>query len=56
MILGLLKRLKETVFYERKKEIIIKTGTLHKRKVHTKKKGRFYEFSDKKERSKWRFF
>ena len=32
---------------ERKKEIIIKTWTLHERKVHIKKKGRVYEFSDK---------
>ena len=30
----------------RKKEII-KTLTLHKRKVHIKKKGRIYEFQDK---------
>ena len=31
----------------RKKEIIIKTWTLHKRKVHIKKKGRAYEFYNK---------
>ena len=31
----------------RKKEIIIKTWTLHKRKVHIKKKRRAYEFQDK---------
>ena len=30
-----------------KKEIIIKTLTLHKKKVHIKKKGRVYEFQDK---------
>ena len=29
-----------------KKEIIIKTLTLHKRKVHIKKKGRVYEYQD----------
>ena len=44
--LGLLKLFLETSFYERKKEIIIKTWTLHERKVHIKKKGK-YEFSDK---------
>ena len=31
----------------RKREIIIKTWTLHKRKVYIKKKGRVYDFSDK---------
>ena len=46
-VLGLLKWLKETCFYERKKKIIIKAWTLHERKVHIKKKGRAYEFSDK---------
>ena len=30
-----------------KKEIIIKTWTLHERKVDNKKKGRVSEFSDK---------
>ena len=49
MILGLLKWLKETSFFERKKEIIIKTWTLHERKIHIKKRGRVYEFSDKRE-------
>ena len=39
MVLSLLKVLKETSFYERKKSIIIKTWTLHERKVHIKKKG-----------------
>ena len=43
MVLGLLKWLQETNFYERKKEII-KTWTLHERKVHIKKKGRVCEF------------
>ena len=47
MVLGLLKWLKETRFYERKKNILIKTWTLHERKVHIKKNWRFYEFSDK---------
>ena len=32
----------------RKKEIIAKTWTLHKRKVHIIKKGRAYEFLDKR--------
>ena len=49
MVLGLLKWLKETSFFERKKEIIIKTWTLHERKVHIKERGRVYEFSDKGE-------
>ena len=47
MVLALLKWLKETSFYERKKDIIIKTRTLHERKVHIKKKIRVYKFSDK---------
>ena len=47
MELGLLKWLKETCFYERKKEIIINTWTLNKEKVHIKKKRRAYAFSDK---------
>ena len=47
MLLGLLKWLKETSFYDRKKKIIIKTWTLHERKVHFDKKGRIYDFSDK---------
>ena len=38
IILDLLKWLKETTFYEKKKEIIIKTWTLHKREDHIKKK------------------
>ena len=46
MVLGLLEWLKES-FHEIKKEIIIKTWTLHKKKVHIKKKGRAYEFLDK---------
>ena len=45
MVLGLLKWLKETIFYETKKEIIIKTWTLLERQVHIKKKGRVCEFS-----------
>ena len=48
MVLCHLKWLKGTSFYERKKEIIIKTRTLHERKVQIKKKGRIYEFSDKR--------
>ena len=44
IVLGLLKCLKETCFYERKKVSIIKTWTLHERKVHIKKKGRAYKF------------
>ena len=47
MVLGLLKCLRETRFCERKKEIIMKTWPLDERKVHIKKKGRVYEFSDK---------
>ena len=46
MVLGLLKWLTETSFYERMKEIIIKTWTLLVKKVYIKKKGRMYEFSD----------
>ena len=44
MVLDPLKWWKETGVYERKKEIIINTWTLHKKKVHIKKKGRVYEF------------
>ena len=44
MVLDLLKWLKETSFYEKKKEIIKKTWTLHKTKVNMKKRERFYEF------------
>ena len=44
MVLDLLKLFKETTFYEKKKEIIIKTLTLHKREVHIKKKERVYDF------------
>ena len=47
MVWGISKWLKETGFYERNKEIIIKTWPFHERKVHIKKKGRVYEFSDK---------
>ena len=47
MVLGLLKWLNETRFYERKKTIIIKTWILDERKVHIKKKGRVYEFLEK---------
>ena len=47
MVLDLLKWLKETLLYERKKKIIIKTWTLHERKAYIKKKRRIYEFSDK---------
>ena len=47
MVLGFLKWLKETRFYERKETIIIKTWILDERKVHIKKKGRVYEFVDK---------
>ena len=47
MILGLLKWLKETRFYERKNEIMIKTWTLYERKAHIKKKQRVYEFLGK---------
>ena len=43
MFLGLLKRLKDINFYEKKKKII-ETRTLHKRKVHIKKKERVCEF------------
>ena len=49
MFLALLKWLKVTSFYERKKEIIIKTLILHERKVHIKTKGRVYQFLDKGE-------
>ena len=48
MFLGFLKWLKEISFYERKDEIIIKTWTLHERKVDIKNKDRVYEFSDKR--------
>ena len=41
MVLGLLNAYKKYVFM---KERNIKTWTLHKRKVHIKKKGRVYEF------------
>ena len=44
MVLDLLKWLKETIFYEKKKEIIKKIELLNKRKVHIKKKERVYEF------------
>ena len=44
MVLDLLKWVKETSFYEKKKKIIIKGSTLHKRKVHIKKKEIVYEF------------
>ena len=47
MVLGLLKWLKETSFYKRKKKIIIKTWTLHERKGCIKKKGKAYEFLGK---------
>ena len=47
MVLGFLKWLKETRFYERKETIIIKTWILDERKVHIKKKRRVYEFMDK---------
>ena len=42
MVLGLLKSLNEASFYEKKKEIIIKTYTLHKRKAYIKKKERVF--------------
>ena len=38
IVLDLLKWLKETSFYEKKKRIIMKTWPLHKKKVHIKKK------------------
>ena len=44
MVLGLLKWLKDTRFYKRKKGIIIKAWTLHERKVHIKKKEEFMDF------------
>ena len=44
MVLDLLKWLKETSLYEKKKEFIIKTQSLYKRAVHIKKKERVYEF------------
>ena len=44
MVLGLLKWLKDTRFYKRKKGIIIKARTLHERKVHIKKKEEFMDF------------
>ena len=47
MVLGLLKSLKETSFYERQKSLK-KAWTLYERKFHIKKKGRYYEFSDKR--------
>ena len=47
MVLGLLKSLKETGFYDRKKKIIIKAWTFHEKEVHIKKKGWVYGFSDK---------
>ena len=42
-VLDLLKWLKETSFYE-KREKLEKHELLRKRKVHIKKKERFYEF------------
>ena len=47
MIFVLSKWSKETRFCERKKSNNIKTCTLYEKKVHIKKKGRVYEFSDK---------
>ena len=47
MLLGLLKLLKETRFYERKKKNIIMAWALHERKVHIEKKRRAYQFLDK---------
>ena len=44
MVLDLLKWVKETSFYEKKKKNIIKASTLHKRKVHIKKKEITYDF------------
>ena len=44
MVVMVLKWLKETRFYEEKKEIIITTRTLHERKVHVKKKVEFMKF------------
>ena len=41
------KTVKERSFYDKKKEIILRTWTLHEREVHIKKKGEVYEFSDK---------
>ena len=43
MFLDLLRWLKETSYYEKKKEIIKKAWTLHKGKVHIKKRERVYE-------------
>ena len=47
MVLGLLKWLKDTRFYERKKKKYHKNIPFHERKVHIKNKGRVYEFLDK---------
>ena len=47
MALGLLKSLGETSFDDKKKQIFMKTWTLHERKVHIKKKWRIYDFLDK---------
>ena len=46
MILNLLKVLKETSFYKRKKEIMIKTWTFTKEKFILRRKEE-HEFSDK---------
>ena len=48
MVLGLLKSLKETGFYDRKKKIIIKAWTFHEKEVHIKKKGWVMNFRIKK--------
>ena len=47
MVLGLLKWLKDTRFYERKKKKYHKNIPFHERKVHIKNKGRVYEFLEK---------
>ena len=48
MVLGLLKWLKETSFYDRNKVIIIKHELSTKGKfILRRKKGRVYEFTDK---------
>ena len=47
MVIGLLKWLKETRVYERKKKIIIKTWALYEKGNHIKKKEKAYEFLEK---------
>ena len=55
MVPDIVKWLKETSFYENKKKIIIRTWTLHKWKVHIKKKERVYEFFELRKNWYYRF-